>query len=45
MARPGYFCRFPALARGMKLILALTLVLAGCTASGGPPDHPLVGTW
>jgi hypothetical protein len=44
-AHKGYFRRFPALGRGMKPILALTLVLAGCTASGGPPDHPLVGSW
>jgi hypothetical protein len=21
------------------------LLLAGCTAAGSPPDHPLVGTW
>lgn len=25
--------------------LAPTLLLAGCTAAGNPPDHPLVGTW
>jgi hypothetical protein len=25
--------------------LALTLLLAGCTAAGNPPDHPLVGSW
>ena len=24
---------------------ALALLLAGCTASGGPPAHPLVGSW
>jgi len=24
---------------------ALALLLAGCTASEGPPAHPLVGTW
>ncbi len=29
----------------MKGWLALTLLLAGCAASGNPPDHPLVGTW
>lgn len=29
----------------MKRIAALALVLAGCTASGGPPAHPLVGNW
>ena len=29
----------------MNRYLALTLMLAGCTASGMPPDHPLVGTW
>jgi hypothetical protein len=25
--------------------LTLTLLLAGCTAAGNPPDHPLVGSW
>jgi len=25
--------------------LALALLLAGCTTSDGPPEHPLVGTW
>ena len=25
--------------------LAATLMLAGCSAAGGPPDHPLVGSW
>jgi hypothetical protein len=25
--------------------LALTLMLAGCTATSGAPNHPLVGTW
>ena len=29
----------------MIRILAATLVLAGCTAAGNPPDHPLVGAW
>src|SRR5262245_12147836 len=29
----------------MHRCLALTLLLAGCTAAGNPPDHPLVGTW
>jgi hypothetical protein len=29
----------------MKRCLALTLLLAGCAAPSGPPDHPLVGTW
>jgi hypothetical protein len=31
----------------MKRSLALTLMLmlAGCVATGNPPDHPLVGTW
>jgi hypothetical protein len=24
---------------------ALALLLAGCTAAGNPPDHPLVGIW
>jgi hypothetical protein len=41
----GYFRRFPALGKAMNRYLALTLLLAGCTASGGMPDHPLVGTW
>jgi hypothetical protein len=46
LGRPlGHFCRFPALAMGMNRSLALALLLAGCTASGGPPDHPLVGSW
>jgi hypothetical protein len=26
-------------------MLMLMLTLAGCMAAGGPPDHPLVGTW
>lgn len=25
--------------------LTLTLLLAGCTTAGNPPDHPLVGIW
>ena len=25
--------------------LAATLLLAGCVAAGGPPNHPLVGSW
>jgi hypothetical protein len=25
--------------------LTAMLMLAGCTAAGVPPDHPLVGTW
>jgi hypothetical protein len=29
----------------MIRILAATLALAGCSAAGGLPDHPLVGTW
>jgi hypothetical protein len=29
----------------MHRALALTLLLAGCTSAGNPPDHPLVGTW
>ena len=29
----------------MKRSLAVTLLLAGCTAAGNQPDHPLVGTW
>jgi hypothetical protein len=29
----------------MKSIITATLMLAGCTATGGPPNHPLVGTW
>jgi hypothetical protein len=29
----------------MKRVVALALVLAGCTVSEGPPAHPLVGTW
>jgi hypothetical protein len=29
----------------MARILAATLLLAGCTAAGNPPDHPLVGVW
>jgi outer membrane biogenesis lipoprotein LolB len=29
----------------MPRCLALTLLLAGCTTAGNPPDHPLVGTW
>jgi hypothetical protein len=29
----------------MIWILAATLMLAGCTTTGGPPDHPLVGSW
>jgi hypothetical protein len=29
----------------MMRSLTVTLLLAGCTAAGGPPDHPLVGTW
>jgi hypothetical protein len=29
----------------MNRCLALTLLLAGCTASGDMPNHPLVGTW
>ena len=29
----------------MIRILAATLMLAGCTGAGNPPDHPLVGTW
>jgi hypothetical protein len=29
----------------MIRVLIATLMLAGCTAAGNPPDHPLVGTW
>lgn len=29
----------------MRRILAATLLLAGCTGAGNPPDHPLVGRW
>lgn len=29
----------------MKQVAVLALVLAGCTASEGPPAHPLVGNW
>jgi uncharacterized cupin superfamily protein len=29
----------------MKRTLTVTLMLAGCTAAGGPPNHPLVGSW
>jgi hypothetical protein len=29
----------------MIRILTAMLVLAGCSAPGGPPDHPLVGKW
>lgn len=29
----------------MHRCLMLTLLLAGCTASSGTPNHPLVGTW
>ena len=29
----------------MTRILTAMLMLAGCAPAGGPPDHPLVGTW
>jgi hypothetical protein len=29
----------------MKRILAATLMLGGCAAASGLPDHPLVGNW
>ena len=41
----GYFRRFPPLRKPMNRCLVLTLMLAGCTASSGTPDHPLVGMW
>ena len=28
-----------------RIAAAIALALAGCTASEGPPAHPLVGTW
>jgi hypothetical protein len=41
----GHFRRFPPLAGGMMWILAATLMLGGCAAASGLPDHPLVGSW
>lgn len=29
----------------MIRILAATLVLGGCAAASGPPNHPLMGAW